>query len=421
MVIRLFVQGSAHQPGRDVIFCYEAIRQGYVKEEADPFMKGAIAVLRFTNGIVYLDGRWQTGLDILAEDDKIADIKPAGTGFEGYTIDVQGGYLVPGFIDIHIHGSNGSDVMDARIESLENISNFLAKKGTTSWLATTMTVGIDHIRHSLKVVSEYMDTEHTGAQVLGVHLEGPFLSPRAKGAHAEEHILSPSVEAYMSIVDGIPDIVRLVTIAPEEGEALELVRFLRERGITPSLGHTKGSYDQCSLAIKAGMNHACHFYNAMTPLNHREPGAVGAILDNDSVTIELIADLIHVHPAALRLAHKVKGRDRVVLITDAMVAAGLDDGEYELGGIPVCVRGGRAAQEDGTLAGSTLTQDRALRNMIQIGVPSEDVIAMLTETPALQIGAGAYKGRLNAGYDADINILDQEFNVVATYIKGQAV
>jgi N-acetylglucosamine-6-phosphate deacetylase len=378
-------------------------------------------VLIITNGKAYLDGRWKTGLDILVDEGKIAGIKPAGAHQDGQIIDAQGGCITPGFIDIHIHGSNGADVMDASMKSLDTISNFLAGNGTTSWLATTMTVSVKEIRNSLKTVSEYMNTSHEGAQILGVHLEGPFLSPLAKGAHAEQHILPPAIDNYQSITGGFPDLVRLVTLAPEQEGALELVSYLKERNITPSLGHTKGSYQQCCRGIAAGMHHVCHFYNAMTPLNHREPGAAGAILENDAVTIELIADLVHVHPAAIRLAYKVKGRDKIVLITDAMNAAGLKDGEYELGGIPVYVRNGEARQMDGTLAGSTLTQDQALRNMIDIGIPSEDVIAMLTETPARQIGADHYKGKLTEGFDADINILNQEFRVAATYVKGKAV
>lgn len=376
-------------------------------------------MLIFTNGRAYLDGSWKTGFDLIVRENKIVDIKPQGSYQDGNIIDVRGNYITPGFIDIHIHGSKGSDVMDAKEESLQNISSFLAGNGTTSWLATTMTVSVAEIRNSLQTISDYMNADHTGAQILGAHLEGPFISPLAKGAHAEEHILMPSVENYKRLTDGIPDIVRLITMAPEQDGALGLVKYLNEREVTVSLGHTKGTYQQCSKGIEAGMNHVCHFYNAMTPLNHREPGAVGAVLDSDTTTIELIADLVHIHPAALRLAVKAKGPYNTVLITDAMNAAGLQDGEYELGGIPVNVRNGEARQADGTLAGSTLRQDRALRNMVKIGVSAEDVIPMLTETPAGEIGVAGYKGKLAVGYDADINILDNDFEVQATYIQGE--
>lgn len=379
-------------------------------------------MLIFTNGKAYLDGSWKTGLDVLVEEGRIVDVKPQGTIKEGRMVDAQGGYITPGFIDIHIHGSNGSDVMDADIRSLENISTFLAGNGTTSWLATTMTVNLDEINKSLRTVEQYMGNQSPkGAQILGVHLEGPFLSKFAKGAHIEEYIVPPTKEVFEKITEGTNDIIRLVTMAPESDGALEFVKYLKDRNITSVIGHTKATYKQCTDAIEHGMTHICHFYNAMTGLNHREPGAVGAILDNDKATIELIADLVHLHPAALRLAVRIKGRDRVVLITDAMAAAGLQDGTYDLGGTPVYVKNGEARLESGTLAGSTLTQDRALANMVKIGIPSEDVVAMLTETPAREIGAGHYKGKLQKGYDADINVLDNAFQVKATFVKGNEV
>jgi N-acetylglucosamine-6-phosphate deacetylase len=380
-------------------------------------------VLIFTNGKAYLDGSWKTGLDVLVEEGRIVDVKPQGTIKEGRMVDAQGGYITPGFIDIHIHGSNGSDVMDADIRSLENISTFLAGNGTTSWLATTMTVDLAEINKSLKAVEQYMGNQNPkGAQILGVHMEGPFLNRLAKGAHVEECIIPPTKEAFARITDGTPDdLIRLVTMAPESDGALEFAKYLKDRNITAVIGHTKATYAQCTDAIEHGMTHICHFYNAMTGLNHREPGAVGAILDNDKATIELIADLVHLHPAALRLAVRIKGRDRAVLITDAMAAAGLQDGTYDLGGTPVYVKNGEARLESGTLAGSTLTQDRALANMVKIGIPSEDVVAMLTETPAREIGAGHYKGKLQKGYDADINVLDNAFQVKATFVKGNEV
>ena len=379
-----------------------------------------MALMILTNGRVYLDGAWKTGLDILVEGEKIADIRPGGTCQNGRTVDVQGGYLSPGFIDIHIHGSNGSDVMDARADSLENISTFLAGNGTTSWLATTMTQTIPRIQSALHTVSEYMqEKSHKGAQILGAHMEGPFLNPLAKGAHVEECIIPPDRKTFEEITAETPDIVRLMTLAPEREGALEFADYLKDRGIVVSIGHTKASYDQCVRAMQHGITHICHFYNAMTPLKHREPGTVGAILDNDSATIELIADLIHIHPAALRLAVRVKGPDRTVLITDAMSAAGLRDGNYELGGLPVHVTDGAARLKDGTLAGSVLTQNRALCNMIKIGIPSEDVIAMLTETPAREIGVDGYKGKLRKGYDADINVLDADFQVRETFVRGK--
>ena len=378
-----------------------------------------ILLLIISNGLIFLNGVWKTGLDILVEQDKIIDIKPTGTQKDSLVADAGGGYITPGFIDIHIHGSHGSDVMDGDFYALNNISTFIAGNGTTSFLATTVTSSIEATKKAVNNVSVYMkQNDGKGAQVLGVHLEGPFINPLAKGAHEEKYIIPPTIKAYTDITEESPDIIRLITMAPELEGAFELTKYLKERNVTVSIGHTKATYAKCLEGIKSGMTHSCHLYNAMSPLNHREPGAVGALLDNDSITIELIADLVHLHPAALRLAVQAKGKNRTVLITDALSAAGVSDGLYELGELAVYVKNGEARLKDGTLAGSTLTQNQALINMVKIGIPSEDVITMLTETPARVIGVDHYKGRLKKGYDADINILDRDLKVKSTFVRG---
>lgn len=376
-------------------------------------------MLIISNGLIFLEGVWKTGLDILVEQDKIIDIKPTGTQKDSLVADAGGGYITPGFIDIHIHGSHGSDVMDGDFYALNNISTFLAGNGTTSFLATTVTSSIEATKNAVNNVSSYMkQNDGKGAQVLGVHLEGPFINPLAKGAHEEKYIILPTLKSYTDITEGSPDIIRLITMAPELEGAFELAKYLKERNVTVSIGHTRATYAKCLEGIKNGMTHSCHLYNAMSPLNHREPGAVGALLDNDSITIELIADLVHLHPAALRLAVQAKGKNRTVLITDALSAAGVSDGLYELGELAVYVKNGEARLKDGTLAGSTLSQNQALINMVKIGIPSEDVITMLTETPARVIGVDHYKGRLEKGYDADINILDRDLKVKSTFVRG---
>lgn len=373
----------------------------------------------FGNGLIFLEGRFEDGLELAVEKGRIAGIMPLGTVKDGDFVDAQGGYIVPGFIDIHIHGSVGCDVMDARTGSLERIASFLAKNGTTSFLATTMTLSADAIRSSIEAAAEFMKQEQAaGAQCLGIHLEGPFLNPDAKGAHDETYLIDPSVESFNTIIGDNIDIIRLVTMAPELDGAAGLTSYLKARGIKVSIGHTRADYDTACRAIDLGMDHTCHFYNAMTPLKHRDPGVVGAVLDHGDNTVELISDLIHIHPAALRLAVKVKGCRKCALITDAMAAAGLGDGIYNLGGLEVHVEMGAARLKDGTLAGSTLTQGKALKNMVGIGVPLEDTITMLTSTPASIIGASAFKGHLKAGWDADVVILDRDLNVVSAYVKG---
>lgn len=375
-------------------------------------------MLIVTGGLVYLNGKFVDGMDLLIEDKKIKDIVPKGTFTEGQVLDVQGNYVAPGFIDLHMHGCVGCDTMDADVSSLNKMARFLASHGTTSFLPTTMTMGFDDIYKSVEAIAEYMDGDYDGADVIGVHLEGPFINPGAKGAQAEEHIVQPNKSILEQWPDSLMDIVRLVVVAPEMEGAEELIKYLTDKGITVSIAHTKATYDQCIRSVAWGITHATHCYNAMTGLHHREPGVVGAIFYMDDVTIELIADFIHVHPAAVKIAINAKGPERVALITDSMEAAGLEEGEYVLGGQKVIVSGGAARLPGNVLAGSTLTQDKALRNVVSLGFSIEDGIKMLSETPATTIGVNDRKGKLEKGYDADFIVLDKELIVKDCYVKG---
>lgn len=382
-------------------------------------------MISFKNGPIFIDGKWERGLELRVKEGRIVDIVPEDYRSDQDTeirqvIDAGGKYIVPGFIDIHIHGANGSDIMDASKESLENISSYLAKNGTTSYLATTMTCSIEDIKKAMGAVAQYMKGYRgQGAQILGLHMEGPFISPKARGAHDKDYIKDPSIDLYKELVGDLGSIVKVVTLAPELEGAVELASYLNENNTRASMGHTKATYDIAKEAIGKGINHVCHFYNAMQAFSHREPGVVGAVLDSGDSTIELIADLVHIHPAALRLAVSIKGKDRCALITDAMSAAGLGDGTYMLGGLEVYVEKGQARQIDGTLAGSTLNQAQALRNMVKIGLGLEDVLTMLTKTPARIIGVDGYKGQLKEGYDADILLLDRDLNVAESFVRGQ--
>ena len=386
------------------------------------FMWGACSVKILTGGKVYLEGEWRCDIDVIMGDGKILDVAPGGKYTEGEIIDVKGNYICPGFIDIHVHGCKGRDVMDGSVESLEIMAGFMAKHGTTGFLATTTTHGREEIRRSLKAVGDALHKDIKGAQILGVHLEGPFITPEAKGAHDERYILAPSREGFRELVGDYESIIKRVTMSPDAEGAKELVNYLTGKGIVVSMGHTAGSYEQCMAGFEWGMSHVTHLYNAMSPLKHREPGAVGAAFDREGVTVELIADLIHVHPAALRIAVAVKGVDNVALITDAMAATGIGDGEYILGGMEVVVREGVARLKGrGNLAGSTLTQDQALRNMVLIGIRLEDAVKMLTEVPADIMGIGDKKGRIRKGYDADLAILDEKLHVSRVFVKGMQI
>lgn len=375
-----------------------------------------------TGGKVYIEGEWRCDVDVVVDEGKILDVAPKGKYVEGEVIDVKGNYICPGFIDIHVHGCKGRDVMDGSVESLEVMAEFMAMHGTTAFLATTTTHGREEISNSLKAVGDALHKDIKGAQILGVHLEGPFIAPEAKGAHDEKHIVAASRESFRELVGDYECIIKSVTVAPDVEGAKELVNYLKSRDIVVSMGHTAGTYEQCMAGFEWGMTHVTHLYNAMSPFKHREPGAVGAAFDRDGVTVELIGDLIHVHPAALRIAIAVKGVDNVALITDAMSATGMGDGDYILGGMEVVVREGVARlKERGNLAGSTLTQDQALRNMVLIGIRLEDVVRMLTEVPADIIGVGDKKGRIKKGFDADLVILDEKLHVNGVFIKGMQI
>lgn len=358
----------------------------------------------FYNGqLVITDGK-------IAEDSKSRD----------EIIDFGDKYIVPGFIDIHIHGAMLADFTDGSVETVKTITKYTAKHGTTSLLATTVTDSMERTRNALKSVKEYNNISCPNAsKVAGVHIEGPYLNKIKKGAQPEQYILPPSIENYDKLVEGYEDIIKQITLAPEIDGALPLIKYLKEKEITVSMGHTTASYEESVAGFDAGISHMTHFYNAMSSLGHREPGAVGAALDNDKITIELIADNVHLHKSAMNIAITVKGRDKTALITDSMQAAGLGDGEYTLGSRKVNVIDGQARIPEGNLAGSILTQDIALKNLIDEGYALEDIIPMLTSTPA-DI-AGLDLGRLIIGKPADIVVLNEDYSIYKVMIDGHWV
>lgn len=382
--------------------------------------KAGVVMEILRNGLFFIDGRFRQGIGLVLDQGRILAIADENSATDLETLNAGGSFVVPGFIDIHMHGCNGADTMDGTVAAIQAMSAFWPAHGTTSILPATMTAQAKSLQKSITAVAEAMKMP-LGADILGINLEGPFLSPNAKGAHREDFIVNPSISFFESLLPENGHIVKIVTVAPEAPGAEEFIRYLLERGIVVSIGHTTASYEQCQAAFQSGARHCTHFYNAMSPLRHREPGAVGAILNNQQVTVELIADLIHVHPAALKLAYSLKGPERVALITDAAAATGLPDGNYVSWGLEVYVREGSVRLSDGTLAGSTLTLDQALRNMTGIGVPLESCITMLTETPARIAGVDGFKGKIAIGYDADLVLLDRKFNVKGAMVRGRRV
>ncbi len=337
----------------------------------------------------------------------------AETGVE--VIDAEGGYLAAGMIDIHIHGGGGFDTMDASAEALDQISKVLAEHGVTSFLPTTMTMAREKIHAALENIRQAKKNGTAGAQVLGTHVEGPFISPDYIGAQNSENLIEPEIELLRDYYD----VVEIVTLAPEVEGALELIEELHQNKITASAGHSAATYEEFQQAYQAGMDHFTHLYNAMTGLHHRKPGLVGAAFDSDA-TVELIADLIHHHQAVDRFTIKAKGTDSVILVSDGMEATGLKEGEYELGGQKVIVKDGAARLESGVLAGSVLTLDQALRNLMQItDLSLPEIFKMLTINPARKLDLEHKLGRIKQGYQADLVLFDQNFKVKKTYIKAK--
>lgn len=350
-----------------------------------------------------------------------SEIKYAGVvrGSDEAGIDYGNAYIVPGFIDIHVHGLNGYDSNDKDPESIQCISESLAAKGVTGFLPTIQTAPLKEIHEALKRVKDSLERGVSGAAVLGSHLEGPFISPERIGAQ-QQFIQKPSIKTLEGLLDASGGSLRLVTLAPELETGLEAVKFLVEKGVVVSAGHTDASYDEACKAFDAGLNSIGHFWNGMRGLHHREPGIVGAGLMDADVFVELIADCCHVHPAVLGLTMRLKGVDRIVLVSDSIKPAGLPDGEYSFGGRNFYLKDNIIKLDSGVIAGSSTSLNKAVQNMIEkAGATLSEAIQMATDTPARLLEMK--KGRLEPGYDADITIMDSDYNVIETIVMGKTV
>jgi N-acetylglucosamine-6-phosphate deacetylase len=336
----------------------------------------------------------------------------------------RGKTIVPGFVDVHIHGAGGRDVMEGSTEAIETVAATVARCGTTSLVATTVTASEAETRRSIAGIARYIlqsesaPRKEARAEVLGIHFEGPFISQTRRGVHPAEFIAAPSRELLSRLLADARGTGLILTLAPELPGVMELILDARAAGLTVSIGHTDATFEQTQAAIAAGARHAAHVFNAMRPFSHRETGVLGAVLTSPQVMAELIADGIHVDAAAIRILMSAKGASHVILVSDGTAATGMPDGKYLLGLMEVTVSGGVCRNAEGKFAGSTLTLDRALRHMVALGTPLRDVIAMLTANPARQIGINTRKGILAPGADADLVLLDENLEVSGVMTRG---
>lgn len=329
--------------------------------------------------------------------------------------------IVPGFIDEHIHGANGSDVMDGTIDDLLNISRAISRDGVTSFLATTMTMEEEKICKALDNIHNFMKEEHDGSTILGVHLEGPFISKKYCGAQDPSNIQKPSIAAIEKYISASGQKIKMVTVAYEECED-GFIKYLNEKDIVPSIGHSDCTSDLLKKGIGEGIKSSTHTYNAMRGIHHRDIGIVGEVMLNENVYAELICDLHHVSEDAIKLLYKCKGKDKIILITDSMEARYLNDGIYSLGGQEVFVSNGTARLKDGTLAGSILRMNDAIRNIQHVlNISLEDAIDMASINPAKNLKIHDRKGSIAINKDADFVIVDKYLNVYATFVNGKQI
>jgi N-acetylglucosamine-6-phosphate deacetylase len=375
-------------------------------------------------GDVVLPDRIMEGGTLIIDEERISGVFPKDQSppLEGMDRrDHRGHYITPGLIDIHLHGAMGRDVMDADATGLAEIAVYQARCGVTGFVPTTLAAPLEAVENAVGRVREAM-ADAAAAEILGLYLEAPFLNLKKKGAQNPEFIRPIRAEDVRRLAEAVRSLPTIITVAPEVGANMEFIPALKKNGWVVSIGHSDADYAQAILAFERGVSHATHLYNAMSGFLPREPGVIGAVLESDGVTAELIADGIHVHPAALRLAVRQKGPDRVCLITDSMNASGLGDGDFRVGGLEVSVRGGQARLKDsGALAGSVLTLNRAVANIVEwTATPVPHAVRMASLTPARVIGLGADLGSLEVGKRANVAVFDREFNPLAVYIRGRS-
>lgn len=334
-------------------------------------------------------------------------------------IDGNGMLLIPGMIDVHIHGANGYDMMDGTEESIQQVSRACAASGCTSFLATSVSSTIDDLLAMIRSVKRVIGSEE-GAVIAGIHLEGPYLNQKRKGMQNEKYLRHPDMDEMKKIYQEAGNRIKMVTIAPELPGGMELIAYLEEQGAIVAIAHSDATYEEAKHAFAQGASHVTHCFNGMRPIHHRDPGLVVAAFEEEHVSVQAIVDHVHLHPAIVRMMHRLKGPHRMVLITDALQAMGLGDGIYTFGGHQVEVSGGIARLKDGTLASSTITMNKALQLTVELGISLTDAVQMASTTPADILG-NHHTGRIAPGCQADLVLLDDNFDVQWTMIQGRRV
>jgi len=385
--------------------------------------------IRILKGNIVLEDRVIQGSMVRIEGDKIADIFDSQqeidkNGVE-YT-DYSDAFIAPGLIDLHLHGALEKDVMDCQEESLRQIAIHQSRCGVTGFLGSTMSAPIETVLEAVAVINRTVQTQAPfglPSELLGVHIEGPFLSKYKKGAQDPSAIRTMEEADVGRLINAIQGIKVVISLAPEVKNNQRFIPQLKESGFVVAIGHSNATYEQALQSFQEGISHATHLFNAMSGFNHREPGVVGAVLDSDEISAELIADGIHVHPAALRLAVSRKGTERLCLITDSLKAVGAGDGIFQWGDMEIDVKGPRATiKESDVLAGSVLTMNQAVKNMIDwTGVSVSQAVNMASLNPAMVLGLEEEIGNIQPGKTANLVVLDQKFEVIETILGGRSV
>ncbi|MCQ2359401.1 MAG: N-acetylglucosamine-6-phosphate deacetylase [Phascolarctobacterium sp.] len=335
--------------------------------------------------------------------------------------DGQGLYAIPGLVDLHLHGALGGDASDGFMKALEKMASYELSQGVTSICPTTMTIPLGELKVAIRTIKEFANKNvHHASRILGINMEGPFISPVKKGAQKEQDILKADVGIFQELNDECGGMIKLVDLAPEMDGSLEFIVSVKDK-VRISLAHTNASYEEASKAFAIGAKHVTHLYNAMPPLHHREPGVIGAAFDSADVKCELIVDGVHSHPSVVRASFALFGYERIILISDSMRATGLADGEYTLGGQKVVVKGNEARLEDGTIAGSVTNLMNCLRKAVQFGIPLGQAVYSASTNPAIALGVDDELGSLDVGKIADFVLLDEDLNIKAVYLAGEKI